>query len=44
MSITMIGLDTAAPLAGVARLAVNAAVALGVFLWETHEASAGRLS
>ena len=31
-----------APPAGVARLAVNAALALGVFLWETHEASAGR--
>ena len=30
---------TQAPPAGVARLAVNAAVALGVFLWETHEAS-----
>lgn len=37
-------LETEAPPAGVARLAVNAAVALGVFLWETHEASAGRLS
>ena len=36
--------ETEAPPAGVARLAVNAAVALGVFLWETHEASAGRLS
>jgi AbiJ N-terminal domain 3/Abortive infection C-terminus len=35
--------ETEAPPAGVARLAVNAAVALGVFLWETHEASAGRL-
>ena len=33
--------ETAAPPAGVARLAVNAALALGVFLWETHEASAG---
>jgi hypothetical protein len=33
--------DTEAPPAGVARLAVNAAVALGVFLWETHETSAG---
>ena len=31
--------ETEAPPAGVARLAVNAAVALGVFLWETHEAS-----
>ena len=36
--------ETEAPPAGVARLAVNAAVALGVFLWETHEASVGRLS
>ncbi|MDT8350934.1 abortive infection family protein [Roseomonas mucosa] len=34
--------ETEAPPAGVARLAVNAAIALGVFLWETHEASAGR--
>ena len=34
--------ETEAPPAGVARLAVNAALALGVFLWETHEASAGR--
>ncbi len=33
--------ETEAPPAGVARLAVNAAVALGVFLWETHEASGG---
>ncbi len=33
--------ETAAPPAGVARLAVNAAVALAVFLWETHEASTG---
>ncbi|MCW3474352.1 abortive infection family protein [Limobrevibacterium gyesilva] len=32
--------ETSAPPAGVARLAVNVAVALGVFLWETHEASA----
>ena len=31
--------ETTAPPAGVARLAVNVAVALGVFLWETHEAS-----
>ena len=31
--------STEAPPAGVARLAVNAAVALGVFLWETHEAT-----
>ena len=30
--------DTSAPPSGVARLAVNVAVALGVFLWETHEA------
>lgn len=30
--------ETEAPPAGVARLAVNAALALGVFLWETHEA------
>lgn len=36
--------ETEAPPAGVARLAMNAAVALGVFLWETHEASVGRLS
>ena len=34
--------ETEAPPAGVARLAVNAAVALGVFLWETHEASFGQ--
>lgn len=34
---------TETPPAGVARLAVNAATALGVFLWETHEASAPRL-
>ena len=31
--------ETAPPPAGVARLAVNVAAALGVFLWETHEAS-----
>jgi hypothetical protein len=37
-------LQTVAPPAGVARLAVNAAVALGVFLWETHEALDGRSS
>lgn len=34
--------ETETPPAGVARLAVNAAVALGVFLWETHEASVGQ--
>ena len=34
--------NTEAPPAGVARLAVNAAVALGVFLWETHEATPGK--
>jgi len=34
--------ETEAPPAGVARLAVNVAVALAVFLWETHEASDGR--
>lgn len=27
------------PPAGVARLAVNAAVALAVFIWETHQAT-----
>jgi hypothetical protein len=31
--------ETEAPPAGVARLAVNAALALGVFLWDTHEAT-----
>jgi hypothetical protein len=36
--------ETEATPAGIARLAVNAAVALGVLLWETHEVSAGRLS
>jgi hypothetical protein len=35
--------ETETPPAGVARLAVNVAVALGVFLWETHEATASRL-
>ncbi len=34
--------ETEAPPAGVARLAVNAAVALGVFVWETHEASTAK--
>lgn len=34
--------ETEAPPAGVARLAVNAALALGVFLWETHEAAVDR--
>ena len=33
--------DTEVPSAAVARLAVNAAIALGVFLWETHETSSG---
>ena len=36
--------ETEAPPAGVARLAVNAAVALGVFLWETHEATTNSVS
>jgi hypothetical protein len=35
--------ETESPPAGVARLAVNAAVTLGVFLWETHEGSAGQV-
>jgi len=33
--------STEAPPAGVARLAVNVAVTLGVFLWETHEGLQG---
>lgn len=34
--------DTGAPPAGVARLAVNSALALAVFFWETHQATIGQ--